>query len=316
MDDKTPITEKAQWRGKALSNLRGLALSGPLPIEPTKWLVKIADDFQDWTLALVLVESWLRQQPEDLDAWNWQAGIESSLGAIDRAAASAQQVLAKKPNSQQLRLALITQNQVGLAHYNNGRVRDAVRLWEQIRDKQNETGALDEQKAMTLLNNLSFGYRSLRQWDKAVTLLESLVQRERQRQPPNAVELAGRLATLGDVLVQIKRFPEAEPVLRECLTLREKNIPADWRVFSTKSLLGESLLGQKKYAVAEPLLRAGYEGLKVRREALSPSNRGFVAQAAERLIQLYEAWDKPEEATKWRKELEALKAQSATEKKP
>ena len=42
-----------------------------------------------------------------------------------------------------------------------------------------------------------------------------------------------------------------------------------WTTFNTKSLLGASLLGQKKYAEAEPLLVAGYSGLK-QREAKIP----------------------------------------------
>ena len=41
--------------------------------------------------------------------------------------------------------------------------------------------------------------------------------------------------------------PEAEPFLRECLAIREKTQADDWKTFNTRSLLGGSLLGQKKY---------------------------------------------------------------------
>ena len=38
--------------------------------------------------------------------------------------------------------------------------------------------------------------------------------------------------------------------------------------------------------------------------------------ALERLAQLYEAWDKPDEASKWRKDLEAQRQAAATTVKP
>ena len=42
---------------------------------------------------------------------------------------------------------------------------------------------------------------------------------------------------------------------------------------NARSLLGESLIGQKKYADAEPLVLSGYEGLRAREE------RGFPHRA-------------------------------------
>ena len=44
--------------------------------------------------------------------------------------------------------------------------------------------------------------------------------------------------------------------------------PDTWTTFNTKSMLGGALLGQKKYAEAEPLLLKGYAGMK-RRERRS-----------------------------------------------
>ncbi len=44
--------------------------------------------------------------------------------------------------------------------------------------------------------------------------------------------------------------------------IREKSEPKAWTTFRTMSLLGDSLVGQTKYAEAEPLLIAGYEGMK------------------------------------------------------
>jgi hypothetical protein len=75
------------------------------------------------------------------------------------------------------------------------------------------------------------------------------------------------------------------------------------------SALGACLLGQQKYAEAEPLLLRGYRGLRQHEQRIPAAFRqARLTEAAERLVQLYEAWGKPDETTKWRKELEAIKA--------
>ena len=81
------------------------------------------------------------------------------------------------------------------------------------------------------------------------------------------------LAALGLNLLKQQKYADAEPLLRECLKIREQKEPDDWRTFNTKSLLGGSLLGQEKYAEAEPLLLAGYEGMKQREERFRPRAR-------------------------------------------
>ena len=70
------------------------------------------------------------------------------------------------------------------------------------------------------------------------------------------------LAILANARLHEGKFAEAERLARECLTIREIQIPDDWRTFNARSMLGGSLLGQKKYAEAEPLLLAGYQGMK------------------------------------------------------
>jgi hypothetical protein len=67
----------------------------------------------------------------------------------------------------------------------------------------------------------------------------------------------------------LARF-EAEPLLRECLTIRAKTQPDAWLTYKTKSMLGAALLGQKKYADAEPLLLSGYEGMKMHESKIPP----------------------------------------------
>ena len=75
-----------------------------------------------------------------------------------------------------------------------------------------------------------------------------------KRYPRTARNWPALLAQIGLGLLQQKKWTEAEPLLRECLAIREKTQPDVWSTFNTQSLLGGALLGQKKYAEAEPLL--------------------------------------------------------------
>ena len=57
--------------------------------------------------------------------------------------------------------------------------------------------------------------------------------------------------------------------------------------------------------------------MKQREKTIPPQRQVRLTEAIERLVQLYEAMDKPDEAAKWRKELDAIKAaQKKPEKKP
>ena len=111
------------------------------------------------------------------------------------------------------------------------------------------------------------------------------------------------LAVLGLSLIQQGKWAEAEAILRECLAIREKVQPDEWTTFNTRSLLGGSLLGQKKYAEAEPLIVSGYEGMKAREAKIPPPGKPRLAEAAERVVKLYEAWGKKDKAAEWRARL-------------
>jgi serine/threonine protein kinase/tetratricopeptide (TPR) repeat protein len=123
-------------------------------------------------------------------------------------------------------------------------------------------------------------------------------------------------ARLGKGLLDAGLPAEAEPVLRECLAIREKQLPEDWRTCNARSLLGKALADQKKYPEAVPLLVQGYEGLKKMGAKVPADSFVHATDALEWLVQLYEAWGKPDEAAKWRKQLEETKAATKPPAKP
>ena len=95
--------------------------------------------------------------------------------------------------------------------------------------------------------------------------------------------------------------------MRECLLIREKTAPDAWTTFNTQSLFGASLLGQKNYTDAEPLLLSGYEGMKAREAKIPAQAKPRLTDAIQRLVDLYEATGQQDRADEWRKKLEATK---------
>lgn len=113
---------------------------------------------------------------------------------------------------------------------------------------------------------------------------------------------------MGLNLLRQKKWAEAETTLRECLAIREEREPDAWTTFNTRSLLGEALAGQQRFADAEPLLLSGYEGLQAREAKLPKDAKHRIYEAIERLIALYRSWSKPDAAAKWDAELAKRRA--------
>jgi eukaryotic-like serine/threonine-protein kinase len=108
-------------------------------------------------------------------------------------------------------------------------------------------------------------------------------------------------ADLALAYVSQGKFAESEPVAREALEAEKKVQPDDWQRFRAESLLGASLAGEKKYAQAEPLLLEGYQGMLARKDFIAVPDRYHLELAHQWLVQLYEAWGKPDKAAEWRK---------------
>jgi hypothetical protein len=101
--------------------------------------------------------------------------------------------------------------------------------------------------------------------------------------------------------VSERKFVESEPLAKGIVEFGRKNMPDEWQRFRAESMLGDSLAGQKKYTEAEPLLMEGYQGLMERKGRMDVPDWYYVDRAHEWLVQLYQAWGKPEKAAEWKK---------------
>lgn len=115
-------------------------------------------------------------------------------------------------------------------------------------------------------------------------------------------QYAKTLTLLGPNLLLQEMWTDAESTLRDALAIREAKEPDAWTTFNTKSMLGGALLGQKKFNDAEPLLKAGYEGMRLRAEKIPVVAKIRPGEAVDRLIGLAEATNRPDDLKRWKEE--------------
>src|SRR5262245_753354 len=121
--------------------------------------------------------------------------------------------------------------------------------------------------------------------------------------PGDHADVIGTKRYLGLALLRLGEFAEAEKLLRQCRDVHALTQPDHWSTFHIQMLLGEALLGQKQYTAAEPLLLAGYEGIKKRQATIPAPARSCVTEVLECIVRLYEATEQTDRADQWRRNL-------------
>jgi serine/threonine protein kinase/lipopolysaccharide biosynthesis regulator YciM len=202
---------------------------------------------------------------------------------------------------------LITMTSLGGCYRELGRVPEAASLLEEALDRARKSPGGLPARVGVALSALARTYDEAGQLTRAEPLHREYLQRMEKQFGPDAVLTAAALDFLGRNLLKQQHHADAEAVLRRCLAIRANKKPDDWTTFYTRSLLGGALMGQKKYAEAEPLLREGYEGMKQHEAQIARHEKARVSEAAERLVQLFEATGDKEKAAQWRRNRDGQK---------
>ncbi|MHB1425598.1 MAG: tetratricopeptide repeat protein [Gemmataceae bacterium] len=197
---------------------------------------------------------------------------------------------------------LQTMTRLGLAYRDAGRLKEAIPLLETalLRGREHSGGLPPSLAGVP--GALAETYERADLFAKAEIIYRDLLEQAQRKYGYEDPRTAAALMQLAANLLKQKKFSAAEPLLRQCLIIRDKTQPDDWTTFLLRSVLGEALLGQKKYAEAEPLLVQGYDGMKQRQDKIPPAYRQLrLSEALERVVRLYKATDQQEKAAAWRK---------------
>jgi tetratricopeptide (TPR) repeat protein len=195
---------------------------------------------------------------------------------------------------------LASQRNLAYAYRVNGRLDQAIWLLEQTLTAWRNKLGPDHPETLASQNNLAAAYQEWGEHPRAEQLFRDIVSRQASKHRAGHPIVACAMAMLGGNLLKQHNWHEAELFFRKCLPVHEEKSPGSWTTFHIRSELGGSLLGQKKYAEAEPLIVSGYEGMRFREAKIRPHDKSLLVEAGERVVQFYDAWGKPDKAAEWR----------------
>lgn len=159
------------------------------------------------------------------------------------------------------------------------------------------TGGKQDIRIAAAYHALAKVYSDEGEWTKAETECRRSLAIYLKILERDHLRVARPMSHLGRILVNQNRYAEAEPLLREALAIRQKRKPpGHWKTAKTESVLGACLTGQGRYEEAEPLLLDSYPVIAKDRGP----HRRRTAEAIKRIVDLYEAWNKPDRAAEYR----------------
>jgi eukaryotic-like serine/threonine-protein kinase len=184
-----------------------------------------------------------------------------------------------------------------------GRLPEATAIYERaLKECETRLGP-EHETTLHRRNSLARVYLAAGRLEEAEGMFDRIVEgRKRIAGGEPDRPTANSLSMYALALLARRRYVEAELVLREAIRVYEAAVPEYPLRFNAISQLGEALAGQNKDREAEPLLVAGYEGLKQREGKLNAFDRQrFLPPAIRRLVAFYGKTGRPDEADKWRR---------------
>jgi eukaryotic-like serine/threonine-protein kinase len=242
--------------------------------------------------------------PDTLIAMNNLARAYQIAGQLDRAlplyevALKRQQALLGPDHADTLN----SMGNLATLYRSAGRLADALPLHQETLDRLKASLGPDHPATLRAMSNLAGAYRAGGRQAESLALYEETEKRRRSKLGLNHPETLLSMNNLARAYL-VDQPARAESLAREALAIRVARAPDEWLTFDTRSLLGASLLGQKKFAEAEPMLLEGYAGMKARETTIPAHAKKAVADACARIVELYDASGKKDKADEWRRRL-------------
>ncbi|MFQ5805045.1 MAG: tetratricopeptide repeat protein [Phycisphaerae bacterium] len=192
-----------------------------------------------------------------------------------------------------------TLNNLGGLLYLLGNLAEAEPLLREALEIRRETFGNEHQTVAATCNSLGAVLREKGEYDAGETLLRKSLQTRQKIFPPSHPALASSLIQIGELLTVTDRAEEAQPLLRQALQIRRTRFGNHWLTANSTSALGACLIELEQYEEAEPLLMESYAELRAARGEHDP----FTLRALRRIIDLHDAWNKPDQAAEWRAKL-------------
>ncbi len=239
--------------------------------------------------------------PETLTSMNNLAVLYRAEGKYPQAEALYLQVLERlrRVLGEQHPNTLLTMNGLALLYGLQGRNAKAEVLYTKVLDVQRRVLGQEHPDAISTMSNLASLYVKEGKNAEAEPLLvrvEDVRRRVLGEQHPDTLR---SMTSVGSIYERAGKYDQAESVLRSALNGYQKTLPESWERYNCESLLGASLIGQRRYEEAEPLVTSGYTAMSKRKATMPAGSTSALDEARQRIIQLYRRWKKPEKLAEW-----------------
>ena len=175
-------------------------------------------------------------------------------------------------------------------------LQEAITIWHDLFGEEHQALA-------SSLNNLGLVKASKGELEEAERVYREALAMRRKLLGNDHPHVAFSLTRLGKLLIIKEAQQDGEKILKQSLGILQKSYPqGHWRIAETESVLGLCLTSLGRFEEAEPLLLRGYSVLKDKCGARNKRTK----EALIRIIDHYEARDKPKEAAKYRTMLKEL----------
>jgi tetratricopeptide (TPR) repeat protein len=200
---------------------------------------------------------------------------------------------------------------IALAYYDQDKYGESEKLYVRAKAVSNRLVAKEDSDSAMTEVTLAAVYVLEGKHDEAEETLKDLLSIFRRASGQEARTTLFIMSLLDWTRLHEQRYVDAEVDLRQILRSLEETQPDEWEKYNCQSILGASLVGQKRYAEAEPLLLSAYDGMTTKPSTVSrkfPFHAKLENEGRARILQLYEDWGKPEKAAEWREKLRAAEA--------
>ena len=193
-------------------------------------------------------------------------------------------------------------NNLGVALHQQGKLAEAEKYYRHAVDEAQRVRGREDANTLMYLANLAEVLDLSGSLSEAGTRAQDVLDARRRVLPAGHRGIAYANVTLASVLIQQRRFSEAEPHIAEALAVFDKSPAAvNEYVGVAHSLFGEALLARNETKAAEPQLLDGYQQLVGSNASLIQRRR-----AIQRLIRFYESVHREAEAATWRAQLQEI----------
>jgi hypothetical protein len=179
-----------------------------------------------------------------------------------------------------------------------GRIDQAVSLLMPTLETTRRVLGADNANTMAAMERLAEFYRRQGKYDQAQTLLAEALQARRRVFGAHHPDTIEDLARLAFVHLEQHEYAQVESELQD-LVATAASPTETWFRFYGESILGAALAADKKYAEAERFLIDGHKGMSERAGTIPADGKAALDRAVDWIVQLYQAWGKPERAAEW-----------------